>query len=311
MKSSIKSYIICTIIVLAFYFLLISKRIKQNKEKDILENTKEKSFDEIEKILPYYKTNKGFLRKLNNNENKVTIQIRGNAEEQVNILSNGADSDATDQYSFFSNNHPDQIKLNNESILYEDKGQNYLEINLTQNGLNTIEIIWNYTLSNLENIFEHCIEIESIDFTNFDFSKVTNAKYLMGNCRNLKYVNCGNGNFRKVEDMKGLFYECSSLVKVDNFFITLNVTTIDDMFYNCNSLQSIDLSNLYMPFLIGLVRGFFNCTSLETIELPNFNHSQDISENYLSGVFAFCNNLKYINLLNHVPMEKDNEKIFF
>ena len=58
MKSSIKSYIICTIIVLAIYFLLLSKRIKQNKEKDILENTKEKSIDETEKILPYYKTNK-------------------------------------------------------------------------------------------------------------------------------------------------------------------------------------------------------------------------------------------------------------
>ncbi len=127
MKSSIKSYIICIIIVLAIYFLLLSKRIKQNKEKDILEKTKEKSIDEI---LPYYKTNKGFLRKLNNNENKITIQITGNNGQQVGILSNklsaenelGNDGDEEEiKYYFFSNNHPAQIKLNNESILYEDR----------------------------------------------------------------------------------------------------------------------------------------------------------------------------------------------
>ncbi len=64
MKSSIKYYIICIINILAFYFLLLSKRIKQNKENDILKDTKEKAFDEIHKIIPYDKTNKGFLEKI-------------------------------------------------------------------------------------------------------------------------------------------------------------------------------------------------------------------------------------------------------
>ena len=86
---SIKSHKIYTIIILAFlHFVsyLITKRIKG---KDILEHTKEKSIDEIKKIIPYYKTNKGFLRKLENIENKVTIQINGQNGDKISILSNG------------------------------------------------------------------------------------------------------------------------------------------------------------------------------------------------------------------------------
>ena len=85
-KSSIKPYIICIISILAFYFLLVSKRIKQNKEKDILEITKEKSIYKNKKIFPYYKTNKGFLRKLQNSENKVTIKIRGNKDNNIKFF---------------------------------------------------------------------------------------------------------------------------------------------------------------------------------------------------------------------------------
>ena len=79
MKSSIKSYI-KGIIILAFYFL-ISKRIKQNKEKDTPEDIKKKSVNKIKIIIPYYETNKGFLRKLKNNENKVAINITVNSKK--------------------------------------------------------------------------------------------------------------------------------------------------------------------------------------------------------------------------------------
>ena len=46
-KSPIKIYIVYISIILAFYFLLTSKRIKQNKENGILKDIKEKSIYEI------------------------------------------------------------------------------------------------------------------------------------------------------------------------------------------------------------------------------------------------------------------------
>ena len=108
-KSLIKSYIIYINIILAFCFLLTSKRIKQNKEKGILKDTKEKSIDEIKKIIHYYKINKGLLRKL---ENKITLMINVLVKGNIKVLSNGIDS-GYGNFNFFKNNPPDQVKLNN------------------------------------------------------------------------------------------------------------------------------------------------------------------------------------------------------
>ena len=116
MISPTKPYTI-SIIILALYFVLIFKSIKQNKEKNTLEYTKEKSIDEIKKIIPYYKANKRFLRKLQNNENKVTIQIKGEIGQSVRIFGNpGKEFDDDKVYYFFNETPPDQIKLNNQSL---------------------------------------------------------------------------------------------------------------------------------------------------------------------------------------------------
>ena len=302
MKIPIKSYIICIIVILAFYFLLISKRIKQNKEKDILTATKEKLNDEIKKIIPFYKTNKGLLRKLQNIENKVTIKITGNNGQNVSILSNGADNTDWEEdgpHYFFNLNNPSQIILNNRSISYKT-GTKYLEITLDDKE-NTIEIIWNYTLTNLKWMFDHCDKIESIDFSNFNFSQVTDMKGLMSYCTKLKYVNFMNADCSKVENMESLFDRCSSLEKVDNSFITLNVKKINLMFYRCSSLTSLDLSKFYTPSITETNNAFSDCTNLETIELPNFNESQIKNDNYFQNLFENSNKLKYINLLNYEP----------
>ena len=289
MRSSIKPYIICIISILVFYFLLVSKRIKQNKEKDILEITKEKS---VYKIFPYYKTNKGFLRKLQNSENKVTIKIRRNDNQNVQFLGN------YDEYLFYDNTPPSQVKLNNETISFSN---NYIPLN--DYNLHTIEIIWNYTLTSLDFMFTECQDIEWIDFSNFDFSQVTSANGLVGLCSKLKYVNFGNGNLSKVESIESMFMDCSSLETVDNFFQTLNVKSIKDFFSGCISLKSLDLSNLYTPSLSSMMYAFKNCISLETIELPNFDNSIiDDGEPNAFNIFGNCPKLKYINLLNYAPL---------
>ena len=113
-KSLIKSYIIYINIILSFCFLLTLRKMKQNKEKAILKDTKEKSINEIKKIIHYYKMNKGLLRKL---ENKVTLQIDGEAGDNVRVLSNGKDSNYGVQ-NFLQNYPPNQIKLNNQDITF-------------------------------------------------------------------------------------------------------------------------------------------------------------------------------------------------
>ena len=104
-------------------------------------------------------------------------------------------------------------------------------------------------------------------------------------CKNLKYVNFGNTDCSKDEDMRSLFYKCSTLETVDNFCITFNVLKISFMLKECESLQSINLTKLFTPFLNAMDNAFVYCYSLKTIELPNFNISKIIkrivSKNFL------------------------------
>ena len=133
-------------------------------------------------------------------------------------------------------------------------------------------------------------------FFKFDFSQVTCASFSMTMCTKLEYVNFGNANLSKVEDLNTMLGGCSSLKTVDNFFITFNVKKITDFFNGCGPLTSLDLSNLYTPFLEEMANAFKGCTSLETIELPNFNNSMITSsseDNF--NIFSDCTNLKYIN----------------
>ena len=287
------------IIILALHFALIFKSIKQNQEKYILEDTKEKSNDEIKKIIPYYKANKRFLRKLQNNENKVTIQIEGEIEDSVKILANPGDEYYfDDKYNFFEQTPPDQIKLNNQVL------SKITDTITLESKSNTIEMIWNQPLTCLRMMFYRCENIVYIDFSNFNFSQVNDTRSLMHSCFGLKYVNFSNADLSKVEDMSYMFSDCSSLEKVDNPFKTYNVKMMDYMFSGCEILKSIDLTNLYTPFLISMNYAFSDCSELETIELPNLNNSLISDEDNLEDPFISSNNIKYINLLNYEPGKK-------
>ncbi len=91
-------------------------------------------------------------------------------------------------------------------------------------------MVWSRPLSCLRMMFYQCYNIESIDFSNFNFSQVNDTRRLMYQCSNLKYVNFGNADLSKVEKMTYMFFNCSSLEKVDNCFKTYNVKTINYVF---------------------------------------------------------------------------------
>lgn len=93
-------------------------------------------------------------------------------------------------------------------------------------------------------MFDHCEDIESIDFSNFDLSKATTALCSMAYCTKLKYVDFGNTDFNKLENLGDMFQSCSSLEKMVNCFNNAsNVNGISYIFFDSKSLKSIDLSN--------------------------------------------------------------------
>ncbi len=72
-----------------------------------------------------------------------------------------------------------------------------------------------------------------------------NSSYLFGYFTNLQeiehleYLDTG-----KVTDMNNMFYGCKSLTTLDiSNFDTSNITDMSRMFYNCSSLTFLDISN--------------------------------------------------------------------
>ena len=87
------------------------------------------------------------------------------------------------------------------------------------------------------------------------------------------------------------FYNCSSLQSVD----LPNVTSIGyQSFYGCGNLQSVDLHNVTS---VGAI-AFYNCSSLQSVEMPNVTSIDQRS-------FQNCSSLQSVemNLLFNIPYE--------
>jgi surface protein len=74
------------------------------------------------------------------------------------------------------------------------------------------------------------------------------------------------------------------------------------MFYGCNSLKSIDLSDFDISSVTNMDYMFYGCDSLSFLDVSNFNMNN--SQNY-SNMFSNISNIKYLNLYNLT-----NDKIF-
>ena len=66
------------------------------------------------------------------------------------------------------------------------------------------------------------------------------------------------------------------------------------MFYDCNSLISLDLSNFNTQNVTNMRRMFCECNSLISLDLSNFN-TQNVTNMY--NIFYDCNSIKKENII--------------
>ena len=147
-------------------------------------------------------------------------------------------------------------------------------------------------------MFQYCKSLESLDLSSFNFSGITNGNILTFNgCSSLKTVIFGkNIDTSKITNMGGMFYNCSSLETLDlSMFDTSNVTTMAQMFKGCKNLKSFNLSGWDTSKVTDLSQMFHGCTSLEALDLSMF--ITPLLEN-MGLMFHGCASLKKINLSN-------------
>ena len=98
----------------------------------------------------------------------------------------------------------------------------------------------------MSSVFDYCSNLESIDMSNFDTSKVT-------------------------ESIDSMFRGCYKLKSLNlEHFKTLNVKNFDNMFYGCSSLESLDISNFDISSGTNFGNEFVGCNSLKFINLYNY-----------------------------------------
>ena len=103
---------------------------------------------------------------------------------------------------------------------------------------NEVILYFEEEINSCENMFYGLRNIKEINFSNFDFSKVTNMHSMFRECKSLEKIDFGNINTSAVEDMSYLFEQCNALSSIDvSKFDTSSVTDMSRMFSTCNGFH--------------------------------------------------------------------------
>ena len=96
--------------------------------------------------------------------------------------------------------------------------------------------------------------------------------------------------------MSYMFYGCSDLSGLVLDFDTSNVTTMMDMFWGCESLESLNLSSFETAKLTNIGGMFYNCKSLKSVDFSNFDTTNvnRVYDKSSKNVFTYCESLSSI-----------------
>ena len=101
-----------------------------------------------------------------------------------------------------------------------------------------------------------------------------------------KYITKGNH----------LFYDCNCLINLDlSNFNTKYISNMNYMFFSCKSLKNLDLSNFNTQNVTNMSCMFNNCYSLVNLNLSSFN-TNNVTD--MSFMFNVCNSLVNLDLSN-------------
>lgn len=151
-------------------------------------------------------------------------------------------------------------------------------------------------------MFDSCNSVESIDISGMDFSKTYSPYYFYGmckmfaDCKKLKsiifpsHISFDNSNI----SMKTMFYNCYSLENLDlRCFDTSKVTNMEEMFLGCIALKDLNVSSFNTTNVSTMHRMFESCNSLISLNLSNFDTS-NVTD--MSNMLYDCNKLSNLTL---------------
>ena len=182
-------------------------------------------------------------------------------------------------------------------------------------------------------MFKNCINLKSVDLSKIKLDYIpgksdingqyysseyfNSINYMFYNCSSLTSVYFPSSNFYP-QDMSYAFAFCSSLIFAVNIPISIHVTHMNNLFYNCKSIQVLnftlfDSENNIIQYgvlntsnLIDISQMFSGCSSLISIDL-SWILTTNVS-NY-EGLFYNCDLLNDINIVTFTHNDLPDEKL--
>ena len=201
------------------------------------------------------------LNNLDTNKSGIIIEIK--------IEENDIDKDIYFLDGNFHDNLKELNKDNTELYINGDKKEYNKYFIPEIEGIYTILLIFNISITDCSHMFDSCNRIIHIDFSNFDTTNVTNMSNMFDGCYLLRSLTgISKWNTANVTNMSDMFTCCYSLKSLPDIskWNTKNVNNMSSMFYNCESLKSLpDISKWNIKKVTNKEGMFFDCLSLESI----------------------------------------------
>ena len=199
-----------------------------------------------------------------------------------------------------------------KNIVFEDNFKTYAPTSLREffNGCETLETISGLEYLNtanvefMDNMFNGCSALKSLDLTNFNTAKVTDMGNMFKGCSALTSLDLTNFNTANVEFMYHMFDRCSALTSLDlTNFNTAKVTDMSFMFFGCSALTSLDLTKFNTAKVVNMGFMFYDCSALTSLDLTNFNTA---NVDFMDNMFNGCSALKSLDLTNFNTAKVEN-----
>ena len=190
-------------------------------------------------------------------------------------------------------NSQNVLKLAGNEYMRTDPEKNFVEssFNITAEYTNKGTAIMNYNHDsksiNLREIRDFCdlyLNNEKINF-NFEYNFPKEGKYNFKLTYKCALLNTSN-----------MFFNCKTLLTLDlSNFDSSYVKNMGSMFYGCRNLQKINLSNFKTDKVTYMSNMFAYCISLTELDLSSFN---TINVTNMGNMFQDCSSLISLNIQN-------------
>ena len=145
-----------------------------------------------------------------------------------------------------------------------------------------------YTPANSKDLLRGMTGLTSLNLENLNTSRTHTFAYFLRDCSNLTSVDVSSLDFSSIgvtNDLYGFFYGCSKLTTItglDQWDVSKAVD-MTNLFRNCSSLKSLDLSGWNTGNVTSMSYMFRDCTALTTADLSGWDTSNVVNATQLAA----------------------------